>query len=84
MIGRILNYFGLDGMTHILVCYVLCCVLGAFLPVWAAVLITAFVGAAKELIWDMWMKKGNASWKDALCDGIGTVLGALSASLYNL
>lgn len=84
MIGKILNYFGLDGMAHILVCLVLCCTLAAFLPIWAAVSITVFVGAAKELVWDMWMKKGNASWKDALCDGIGIVLGALAASLYNL
>lgn len=84
MIGKILNYFGLDGMAHILVCLVLCSVLSAFIPIWAAVLITAFVGAAKEVIYDMWMKRGNASWKDALCDGIGIALGALSASLYNL
>lgn len=52
MLSRILNWFGQDGLAHILVSLILCAVLAAFLPWWAAVLITLAIGVAKELIWD--------------------------------
>lgn len=77
MIGRLLKYFGQDGLTHILVSLVLCAVLGAFLPLWAAVLITLAIGIAKELVWDKWLKKGTAEWKDIIADAVGITLGAV-------
>ena len=36
MFSRILNWFGQDGLAHILVSLILCAVLAAFLPWWAA------------------------------------------------
>ena len=60
MMGRLLKYFGQDGLAHILVSLVLCAVLGVFLPLWAAVLIVLAIGIAKELVWDLWMEKGTA------------------------
>lgn len=83
MVSRVLTWLGTDGMAHILVSLVICCVLAAFLPIWAAVLITASVGAAKEVVWDLWLKKGSASWHDIICDGIGIVLGAAMAIMFN-
>ena len=77
MIGKILGYFGQDGLAHILVSLVLCAVLGVFLPLWVAVLATLAIGAAKELVWDMAMKKGTAEWKDIIADAVGIALGAV-------
>lgn len=84
MIGRLLKYFGQDGLTHILVSLVLCAVLGAFLPLWAAVLVTLSVGFIKELVWDLWMEKGTAEWRDIVSDAVGILLGVLIIILYTL
>lgn len=84
MIGRLLKYFGQDGLAHILVSLVLCAVLGAFLPLWAAVVITLAVGFIKELVWDLWLGKGTAEWRDMVSDTVGIVLGVLIIILYAL
>jgi len=84
MIGRLLKYFGQDGLAHILVSLVLCTVLGVFLPLWAAVLITLSVGFIKELVWDLWLKKGTAEWRDIVSDAVGILLGVLIIILYTL
>lgn len=76
MMGRLLKYFGQDGLAHILVSLVLCAVLGAFLPLWAAAIIALSVGFIKELVWDMWLKRGTCDLKDVLCDVMGILLGA--------
>ena len=77
MIGKILNWFGQDGLAHVLVSLILCAVLGVFLPLWAAVLITLAIGVAKELIWDRWMGRGTADWHDIICDAVGIVWGVV-------
>ena len=77
MIGRLLKYFGQDGLAHILVSLVLCAVLGAFLPLWAAVVITLAVGFIKEVVWDLWLEKGTAEWRDIVSDAVGILLGVL-------
>lgn len=75
MMGRILGYFGQDGLLHILCSLVLCAVLAAFLPWWAAVLISLAVGFIKELVWDKLLKKGTAEWRDIIADAVGILLG---------
>lgn len=82
MMGRLLKYFGQDGLAHILASLVLCAVLGAFLPLWAAVLVTLAVGFIKELVWDKLLKKGTAEWRDMVSDTVGIVLGVLIIILY--
>ena len=84
MIGKILAWFGADGLTHILVSLVLCAVLGVFLPLWAAVIIALSVGFIKELVWDLWMEKGTAEWRDIVSDAVGILLGVLIIILYTL
>ena len=84
MIGRILGWFGQDGLAHVLASLVLCGVLGAFLPLWAAVVITLAVGFIKELVWDLWLGKGTAEWRDMVSDTVGIVLGVLIIILYAL
>ena len=79
MIAKILGYFGQDGLLHILCSLVLCAVLGVFLPLWAAVLIALAIGIAKELVWDLWMEKGTAEWRDIISDLVGIVMGSVLA-----
>lgn len=84
MMGRILGYFGQDGLLHILCSLVLCAVLGAFLPLWAAVLVTVAVGISKELVWDRWLNKGTAEWRDMVSDAVGVLLGVVLVLLNGL
>lgn len=84
MMGRLMKYFGQDGLTHILVSLVLCAVLGVFLPLWAAAIITLAVGFIKELVWDLWLEKGTAEWRDIVTDAVGILLGVLIIILYTL
>ena len=84
MMGRLLKYFGQDGLAHILVSLVLCTVLGVFLPLWADVIISLAVGIIKELVWDLWMEKGTAEWRDIVSDAVGILLGILIMILHAL
>ena len=84
MMGRLLKYFGQDGLAHILVSLVLCTVLGVFLPLWAAVIIALAVGIIKELVWDLWLEKGTAEWRDIVSDAVGILLGILIMILHAL
>ena len=84
MMGRLLKYFGQDGLAHSLVSLVLCAVLGVFLPLWAAAIITLAVGFIKELVWDLWLEKGTAEWRDIVSDAVGILLGVLIIILYTL
>lgn len=84
MIGKIITYFGQDGLAHILVSLILCVVFGVFLPLWIAVLITLVIGLIKELVWDLWLKKGTAEWRDIVSDAVGIVLGVVLVLLNKL
>lgn len=84
MMGRILGWLGTDGLAHVLASLVLCAVLGAFLPLWAAVIIALAVGIIKELVWDLWLKKGTAEWRDMVSDAVGILLGVLIIILHAL
>lgn len=82
MMGRLLKYFGQDGLAHILASLVLCTVLGVFLPLWAAVIIALAVGIIKELVWDLWMEKGTAEWRDIVSDVVGIAICAAIELCY--
>lgn len=84
MMGKILNWFGADGLAHVLVSLVLCAILGAFMPVWIAALSAFAAGIAKELVYDLWMKKGTCDLKDVLCDVMGILIGIIIVLLQCL
>lgn len=77
MIARLLSWAGADGLAHIVCSAALCGLLTLVLPLWVAIVATAAVGVAKELVWDLWLGKGSPSWKDLLCDLIGIAIGTL-------
>lgn len=70
------NWLRTDGLLHLVISALIVVLFGAFLPVWAAVLIAAVAGIAKE-IYDRASGEGTAEWRDLICDGIGIVLGVL-------
>lgn len=70
------NWLRTDGLLHLVISALIVVLFGAFLPVWAAVLIAAVAGIAKE-IYDRASGEGTAEWHDLICDGIGIVLGVL-------
>ena len=76
-INKIISWLGQDGLAHIVCCAALCGLLGLILPLWVSIVATVAVGIGKELVWDKWLGKGTASWKDVLCDLIGIAVGAL-------
>lgn len=74
---KIIDYFGADGLLHIICCMVIMQLLSNFLPLWAAVLITAAIGLDKEHIWDKQLKKGTFDKRDLLADCVGIILGLI-------
>lgn len=77
MITKVLDYFGADGLLHILCSALLTSVLGWFAPLWLAVLATLIVGVGKEIIYDKLMKRGTPQWKDLVADLVGIAIGCL-------
>ena len=72
-ISTVCNYVRIDGLLHILSIAVIALSLFSFLPYFASMAISAAVAIAKELVYDLWLKKGTAEWHDIICDAIGIV-----------
>lgn len=77
MISKVLNYFGYDGLKHVIASNVMVVVLNLILPLWVAVLVSALAGVGKEVVWDKLMKKGTFDKKDLIADAVGVVIGCL-------
>ena len=71
-----------DKANHALYCAVICTALMLVLPLVGAVAITFLIAAAKELIHDLYLGKGKASWSDMAANLLGAFLPAV-ASLLN-
>lgn len=77
MISKVFNYFGYDGLKHVVASNVMVVVLNLILPLWVAVLVAALAGVGKEVVWDKLMKKGTFDKKDLIADGVGIIIGCL-------
>lgn len=77
MIGKVFNYFGYDGLKHVIASNVMVVVLNLILPLWVAVLVAALAGVGKEVVWDKLMKKGTFDKKDLIADAVGIIIGCL-------
>lgn len=75
MFNKLANYFGTDGLLHILCSIIAMTFLNIFLPVWISAILVLLIGIGKELVYDKLMKKGTPSWKDLLADIIGIFIG---------
>lgn len=77
MISKVFNYFGYDGLKHVIASNVMVVILNLILPLWVAVLVAALVGVGKEVVWDKLMKKGTFDKKDLIADAVGIIIGCL-------
>ncbi len=77
MISKVFNYFGYDGLKHVIASNVMVVVLNLILPLWVAVLVAALAGVGKEVVWDKLMKKGTFDKKDLIADAVGIIIGCL-------
>ena len=71
------NYVRIDGLLHILCVAILALSLFSFLPYIASITIATAVAIAKELIYDLWLKKGVAEWRDIICDLAGLIYASI-------
>lgn len=77
MIQKIYDYFGLDGLLHIICSNIIVSILCLFVPLWISVVAAAIIGIGKEVIWDKILGKGSFDKKDLISDAIGIVIGCL-------
>ena len=75
--NKIMAYIGQDGLLHIVFSSLIAVVLSLFLPIWLAAIITFAIGLAKELVYDLLLKKGTFELKDMICDAVGIIIGVL-------
>lgn len=71
------DYVRMDGLLHILCVAILAFSLFSFLPFISSIAIAAAVAVAKELIYDLWLKKGVAEWHDIICDLAGLIYASM-------
>ena len=77
MISKVFNYFGYDGLKHVIASNVMVVVLNLILPLWVAVFVAALAGVGKEVVWDKLMNKGTFDKKDLIADAVGIIIGCL-------
>lgn len=77
MVKKVIDYFGTDGLLHIICSSILVSVLSWVFPLLFAIGATMLIGIAKELIWDKALGKGSCERKDVVADFIGTIIGIL-------
>lgn len=71
------NYVRMDGLLHILCVAILALSLFSFLTYIPSIIIVAAIAIAKELIYDLWLKKGVAEWRDIICDLAGLIYASI-------
>ena len=76
-LSKVASRAGVDGLLHVIISAMIVLIMQIFAPWWAAVLVAFLIGVAKELIWDLWFKKGQMQVKDLICDLAGIIIGCL-------
>lgn len=78
-IKKLWNWVRVDGLLHILVCYIIVLTLCQFNMPWQwASVVALFAGIAKE-VYDR--EHGTAEWHDIICDCAGIILADLVVCL---
>ena len=70
-----------DKAMHFMACALIAALAGSLLPWWAGAVVALGIGIVKELVWDMWMRRGTASWGDLAADVLGIPVGIMIALL---
>ena len=76
-LSKVASRAGVDGLLHVIISAMIVLIMQIFAPWWVAVLVAIVAGVGKELIWDLWSKKGQIQIKDLICDLAGIIIGCL-------
>ncbi len=68
---------GIDGLLHVIISAMIVLIMQIIAPWWVAVSVAILIGVGKELIWDLWLRKGQIQVKDLICDAVGIIIGCL-------
>lgn len=83
-IKEIQSWVGVDGLLHLLVCWLVVLVVTPIRGIWLAVVAAAILSVGKE-IWDMFIQKDNSKEQaihDLICDGAGVLAGLMTIGLW--
>lgn len=83
-IKEILSWVGVDGLLHLLVCWLVILVITPMNGIWAAVLAAVLLSLGKEA-WDVLIQKDNDKIQavhDLICDAAGVLAGLLTIALW--
>lgn len=74
---KLISKIKLDKLLHFVCGTYLFLFASIFLSMWLSIAIVAVIGAAKEVIYDKWMKKGTPEWMDLIYTIVGGSLALL-------
>lgn len=77
LVTKAKEYVRVDGLLHILCVAIFALSLFAFIPYLPSIIIAAAVAVTKELVFDLWLKKGVAEWHDIICDLAGLIYASI-------
>ncbi len=71
----------IDALLHFAYSALIVLSLAPFLPLPLAIACSLGVGAAKELLWDLGLGRGNPEWRDMGWNIVGVAYGGIIASV---
>ncbi len=69
-----------DSLLHFAYSALIVLSLAPFIPLPFAVACSLSIGAAKELLWDLGLGRGNPEWRDMGWNVVGVIYGSFIAS----
>lgn len=72
-----------DKLYHLIAGFAIALIFGLFNPI-AGLVIAISAGFAKDVVWDLYLKKGTFELLDILATAVGAVIGAIVSTTINL
>jgi hypothetical protein len=72
---------GPDKWKHFVAGFVICVIGYVFINIWAGIAFAVFAGFAKDVIWDLWLKRGQYDPRDIYWTAYGAIPVAVFAAI---
>lgn len=72
-----------DKLYHLIAGFAIALIFGLFNPI-IGLVIAISAGMAKDVVWDLYLKKGTFEWLDIGATAVGAVIGTIVAITINL
>ncbi len=72
-----------DKLYHLIAGFVIAISIGLFSPILGLVA-AVLAGIAKDVVWDLYLKRGTFELLDILATAVGAVIGAIVSTTINL